>query len=416
MKRFFKLTALVGLVVLVGLFTPVKVQACSMDAYGNCQNAGTCAPGYACTNEGTFCTCSYILPTAPPAPTPTKTPAPAPTGIIASPTSVPIIGCSLSIECGAYCAGSPCGGACSASCNTTTHQCTTTCPLTQPCPGGTYGPWGPCSSGGYQTRDCINNPLNYQIQVCPAPGNTGVPGSTNTPVPPAPTAGPPPTLGPVPSDPALNFESYNPGTGTTPITATWTNGSGLQVWDSSGVWYWNTNASSPITVTSVNNAGAVFGIPPGRTAYARTTFNFVTFSNTVSILVLAPTSTPTPTPTTAPWVKLKDASFISTRNLNNNIPLVPVAYDYEDSTQTYFNINSGGVTRSGGIVAAPVVNIGGINLTAKANEKDWRTTYSLSPYAMTPSVFYNVDSAKISVFTCPCGRCKGLRPKNGFAR
>ena len=163
MKRFFKLTALVGLVVLVGLFTPVKVQACSMDAYGNCQNAGTCAPGYACTNEGTFCTCSYILPTAPPAPTPTKTPAPAPTGIIASPTSVPIIGCSLSIECGAYCAGSPCGGACSASCNTTTHQCTTTCPLTQPCPGGTYGPWGPCSSGGYQTRDCINNPLNYQI-------------------------------------------------------------------------------------------------------------------------------------------------------------------------------------------------------------------------------------------------------------
>ena len=47
------------------------------------------------------------------------------------------------------------------------------------------------------------------------------------------------------------------------------------------------------------------------------------------------TPTPTPTPTPGPWIKLKDSSFISKNGLKVDIPLLPVLYDADDTTQPF---------------------------------------------------------------------------------
>ncbi len=75
-------------------------------------------------------------------------------------------------------------------------------------------------------------------------------------------------------------DQFDPVTATTPVTWTWTNGTGIQVKDDSGKWWANIgNITSPYTVTKDNNnLGSIAGIPPGRTVYGRTTYDFITFS------------------------------------------------------------------------------------------------------------------------------------------
>ena len=64
-----------------------------------------------------------------------------------------------------------------------------------------------------------------------------------------------------------------------------------------------------------------------------------------------PTNTPTPTPTPGPWIKLKNSSFISKNGLKVDIPLLPVLYDADDTTQPFFIIGESGV------VGSPSINI-----------------------------------------------------------
>lgn len=162
------------------------------------------------------------------------------------------------------------------------------------------------------------------------------------------------------------------------MTVTWTNGTGLQVWDSTGDWWWNADAASPITISSKDNLGVIPGIPPGRTVRARTTYDYVTFSARRTIICPIPsptpttggaTSTPTPTPTTGPWIKVKDSSFSSSNNLNNPIPNNPISYDSDDDALDNFIIGTGG------LVVAPSVNLTAINPNAKPNSFNWTDNY-----------------------------------------
>ena len=93
---------------------------------------------------------------------------------------------------------------------------------------------------------------------------------------------PPPASTPTLTPGSFNNSSNNPYT---PVTITWTNGTGLQVWDSAGNWFINGSASSPTVVNIV----------PGRTVYARTTYDFLNFSSTASLLVPYPAN---PSPAT----------------------------------------------------------------------------------------------------------------------
>lgn len=110
----------------------------------------------------------------------------------------------------------------------------------------------------------------------------------------------------------------------------------------------------------------------------------------VSCICPTATPTPTPTPTLGPWIKLKNSSYSSKNNLTNNIPLVPVSYDGtgDDTAETYFIINNGG------LVAAPNININSNNPGAKTNENDWKVSYTPSPYSMTPTLFYSYVKAR----------------------
>ncbi|MEK7625103.1 MAG: GBS Bsp-like repeat-containing protein, partial [Patescibacteria group bacterium] len=73
----------------------------------------------------------------------------------------------------------------------------------------------------------------------------------------------------VPSTPVGTCGTFNTTNATTPVTWTWGNGTGIQVWDSTGYWWYNSSASSPLTIS---------GIPPGRIVSARTTYNYTDFS------------------------------------------------------------------------------------------------------------------------------------------
>ncbi|MCX6791603.1 MAG: hypothetical protein NT149_01025 [Candidatus Gottesmanbacteria bacterium] len=107
------------------------------------------------------------------------------------------------------------------------------------------------------------------------------------------TPTPTPTQAPIPPVPTPSCGVYNSDSETTPITWSWspTQASGLQVWDNIGDWWFNAWTNPP---------HIDFGIPTGRTATARTTYNFTTFSSTASITCPTPTPIPTKTPTPTP--------------------------------------------------------------------------------------------------------------------
>jgi beta-glucanase (GH16 family) len=91
-----------------------------------------------------------------------------------------------------------------------------------------------------------------------------------------------------------------------------------------GDWWYNSQASLPFTVFSKDNEGIIPGIPAGRTVYARTTYDFVTFSPTGETVCLTPTPTPTPTPMPTPvgqtgdWTMIFSDEFDGT-SLNTSI-------------------------------------------------------------------------------------------------
>ena len=89
------------------------------------------------------------------------------------------------------------------------------------------------------------------------------------------------------------------------------------------------------------------------------------------------------------WTKLKDSSFISPNNLFNMISLVPVAYDADDTTEQYF------VVGTGGVVAAPAIDIEVSNLssTAKTGNPEYKVIYTPT-YSMTPSLFLSYVKAR----------------------
>lgn len=95
-----------------------------------------------------------------------------------------------------------------------------------------------------------------------------------------------------------------------------------------------------------------------------------------------------PTPPPSPWIKLKNTSFISKNNLTSNIPLVPVVYDSDDDGTANFVISAAGV------VAAPAINITGLNSNAKTGSPEYKAIYSPNPYSLTPSSFLSYIKAR----------------------
>ncbi len=65
---------------------------------------------------------------------------------------------------------------------------------------------------------------------------------------------------------------------------------------------------------------------------------------TPTIVWVTATPTPTPTPTAAPgpWIKLKDASFVSGERIQSYIPASPVAYDADDTNEAFFIVGDDG--------------------------------------------------------------------------
>lgn len=87
---------------------------------------------------------------------------------------------------------------------------------------------------------------------------------------------------PTPPVPSPSCGTYN--VGTTPVTWGWSpiQASGLQVWDDTAQWWFNSWTTSPHTDAS---------IPAGRTVYGRTTYDFTTFSSIGSITCPIPPAT-----------------------------------------------------------------------------------------------------------------------------
>ncbi len=114
-----------------------------------------------------------------------------------------------------------------------------------------------------------------------------------------------------PSKPTLTPGNFNesPTNPYTPVTVTWANGTGLQVWDSAGNWLFNGPATSPTVVNVV----------PGRTVYARSTYDFMNFSNTAFLLVNLPVN---PSSTTIQGnLQQKSGSGCTPADTNHNFPV-----------------------------------------------------------------------------------------------
>lgn len=304
--------------------TPLVGQSCCSGlsiVNGVCGVAGATCPGGGSAPDGNLCFC----PTKPPACSSTTTPTPIQGATPTLPPPDSKCG-TLSTNANNSCVGA--GGSFSCS-STGAWTCTIggtivgTCPnpyLTgggDPCQKLIGGVWTSVSCDEVDMIRCYcggpppNEPGAVWVagadtttcsNLCAGVGyncgtsciqHTGIAGT------PAPTP-PPPTSTPAPAVPSIICESYNAATGTTPVRVTWASGTGLQVWDSTNQWWWNANATSPLTISSVNNAGAIPGIPPGRTVFARTTYDYTTFSTTQTVVCSAPSSTPTPTPIPAP--------------------------------------------------------------------------------------------------------------------
>ena len=93
----------------------------------------------------------------------------------------------------------------------------------------------------------------------------------------------------------------------------------------------------------------------------------------------------TPTPTPGPWIKINSGSFYSKNGLLNRIPASPLtAYDADDTTNPYF-IDNG---TAGGNVAAPSIDLGAYNPSARPNSRNISVAY-------TPS-FLNTSASYLS--------------------
>ena len=122
------------------------------------------------------------------------------------------------------------------------------------------------TSGGPQNTGSLTFSVTYTC-TCSGAGGSGTDSATVT-------------VGPPPSVPIGTCGTFNTTNATTPVTWTWGSETGLQVADSTGQWWANLWDTSPYTVTKDdNNLGSIPGIPPGRIVAARTTYDFVNFSN-----------------------------------------------------------------------------------------------------------------------------------------
>jgi hypothetical protein len=268
-------------------------------------------------------------------------------------------------------------------------------------PSTTYY-WGVISVAN--PLSCSKRTLVAKIDGCPfVPTATPTPTQTPTPTPtntPTPTRTPtpvPPTNTPTPAPPIPNptCGAYNASNGTTPVTWSWspTQASGLEVRDDTTAWWFNDWTNSPKTV---------IGIPVGRAISGRTTYNFTTnYSSKNWITCPTPTATPTPTltptptatptPAQVPWVKLKNTSFISQNSLTSKIPrtLEILPYDSDDSPANIYFIRD-----VAGVVAAPAINITGLNSDAETGDPEYKLTSSSLSYLLTPNSYLSYIKAR----------------------
>ena len=113
---------------------------------------------------------------------------------------------------------------------------------------------------------------------------------------------------------------------------------------------------------------------------------------------ICPTNTPTPTPTPGPWIKLKNTSFISNKNLVNRIPPGPIAYpDGEDDAYSFFITDGTVGGTAAGLVAALSVNLS----PGKPNSRDVWASYPSLSFQMTPSGFLSYVKARKEYKTMP---------------
>ncbi|MGB9883609.1 MAG: hypothetical protein ACPLRN_03810, partial [Microgenomates group bacterium] len=92
---------------------------------------------------------------------------------------------------------------------------------------------------------------------------------------------------------------------------------------------------------------------------------------------LTPTNTPTPSPTPIiRWIKIKDTSFYTNKNLNNPLPATVAAYDTDDDGTRYFIIAS--TSSDPGLVAAASIYLN----EAPASTRAWTTTSATTTFRL----------------------------------
>ncbi len=162
-----------------------------------------------------------------------------------------------------------------------------------------------------------------------------------------------------------------------------------------GVWGACSASCGPGTQTRTNACGTgqtqacTVNDPNVWTAWSTCTVNCGTGTQSRTNQCGTPQTQNCNTSACGPWIKLKDSSFISAKNLFNMISLVPDPYDADDTTEQYFIV---GVA---GIVAAPAIsiNISNINPTAKTGNPEYKAIYTPA-YSMTPALFLSYIKAR----------------------
>ena len=403
MKRFFSPIFFVLLIVFFLLVIPFSfnlIYGCGYTKYVGC--GGTCPDNDICKRLGDVDECGCVQGPQPPTPKPTNKPVEpcggtCPYGTICNQSTGQCV-----LACPNDCGGcDPCNGGYTAVCNKSTCECGCVNP-TQVAKCTNWSGWSGCTDG-VQTRNCIAPSGNNSSQQRTCPTNEpNQPTNTPTPNVPSPTA-------------YIRVRTYNPDL--TPVAlsndickvnctdapctfvscvsndslvdfagAASDRGGGIK---SSGL---TVMGITPVEDGVVSDTGTYYpycrGIGTNYKCYTwPTTLN--TGSRVVRFIVATNTPIPTPTVEPGPWIKLKNASFVSGNNLSNHIPVAPATYDPDDNTDAVFITTTSDPVHDAGIVSAPNISLTGLNSAAKPNSKDQQLTYSNTfPLSLTSYINY----------------------------
>ncbi len=334
--------------------TPKPANSC-VDAGGTC-----CSIGYTCTGTesstsiwgcGTGNKCcwgSCFLPTNTPAPSPTDPDIPSPTGpqgLSCAGEPSPAYFCLKKI-----CKDNP---ACSATCINGVCYTTNITPVpgeptVVPCE--TWGAWLPCTEGtSSNAAACASTNYYYTVRFCQSPAS-----STQYQI----ACCYPQVTGPT-------------GGGSTPPPATPILCNQLYYCRLSNYQCSQTTAALGYDINSFQQclSGGSLG------NLCSTNLNLYLPNQTSGVCYSSQAQCQQACDTLKPngWVKIKEGSFVSKNSLVQKIPILPIAYDSDDSANPYFLI---GDNQSDGVVLAPLINLTLSNPNGKTSSREYYDQYT----------------------------------------